>query len=291
VTVVYEDDGTDTKKTGSAFEKLASVDKVDFIIGPTWSFLGDAAAPIIERTGVPTFAPALTSEFSTPGEHIFFGSLKNSERAESIAQWMREQKIRKVALIVDDGTWGLSILPAFIEAAKSAGVEVVYQSKVQPFSSDPAEVSREVAKVQAAGADGIVMSGYQGFTTLLMKRVQEVGFSGPVLITQQFAFKVVLDGTVTLRDSDQFYVSYAGASDAFKAKYRAQYGEEPGEYADRAYDGVMLMVKALKDKSDSETLTDYLRTKTNYKGFANTYQFDAKGDIVGGDWSIKKVTN
>ena len=43
VDVVYEDDATDPKRTVAAFEKLARVDQVDFVVGPTWSFLGDAA--------------------------------------------------------------------------------------------------------------------------------------------------------------------------------------------------------------------------------------------------------
>jgi branched-chain amino acid transport system substrate-binding protein len=288
VDIVIEDDGTDAKKTVSAFEKLATVDTVDFIIGPTWSFLGDAAAPSITRTGVTTFAPALTSEYSTSGETIFFGSLKNSERASSIATWMREQNIKKVAVIVDNGSWGLSILPAFKEAAQRAGVEVVYESKVQPFSADPVEVARELAQVKARGADAILMSGYQEFTTLLMKRSQEMELNMPILITQQFAFKLVKDGTITPRPSDKFFVSYAGTSDEFASKYQAVYGEAPGEYADRAYDGVMLMVEA-QQKKGTQTLSDYVRSVTSYKGFAGTYTFDAKGDIVGGEWVIRPV--
>lgn len=278
VDVVYEDDGTDTKSTVAAFEKLASVDQVDFVVGPTWSFLGDAAQPVIERTQMPTFAPALTSEYATPGQHILFGSLKNSERRASIAEWLREQGVSKVALVVDNGTWGLSILPAFEAAARDTGVEVVHVAKVQPFAQDPALVSVEISKAKSAGAEAILMSGYEGFVTEFLTTSQEMNFRVPTLITQQFVFGLPARGALTLTDADQLYVSYAATSEAFAEKYEAVYGTAPGEYADRAYDGVMLMVeRELTGKTEA------------YKGFAGDYTFDERGDIVGGEWVIRPV--
>ena len=48
VEVIYEDDGTVPKTTVSAIESLAARG-TKFFIGPTWSFLADAAAPIFHN--------------------------------------------------------------------------------------------------------------------------------------------------------------------------------------------------------------------------------------------------
>jgi branched-chain amino acid transport system substrate-binding protein len=79
------------------------------------------------------------------------------------------------------------------------------------------------------------------------------------------------------------------SSEEFAAKYRVKYGHEPRIYADRAYDGLMLLVDGLMKKDVDESLVNYLHNKTNYKGYATTYSFDEKGDIRGGEWVVERL--
>ena len=60
----------------------------------------------------------------------------------------------------------------------------------------------------------------------------------------------------------------------------------PGNYAASAYDGVMILVDAIKNKSENESIADYLRTKTDYEGYQTEYSFDENGDIKGGEWIV-----
>jgi len=80
VKIVYEDDATDPKQTVSAIQKVINQDKVDVVVGPIWSFLVDAAAPVIDSNKIVTLSPSSSSEVVEGGsDYMFYGSYKNIE--------------------------------------------------------------------------------------------------------------------------------------------------------------------------------------------------------------------
>lgn len=288
VKVVYEDDGTDPKRTILALNKLINVDKVQAIIGPTWSFLGDAARATLDKAKLVSFAPANTSEFSNAGKYAFYGATKNIQKRSATAEWLVSQGVKRVAIIVDKSGWGLSNEEAFKLAIQDAGAEAVVIEEI-PFGQEESLMPSVFAKIRAAKADAILMTGYDQGVVLTIKRSQEMKAGLPILFATQIFNKLIESGTIHILPTDKFSYLYTEYSKEFIYKFKSEYGEEPGLYADRAYDGLMILVNGLQKKEVNQDLSEYIRSHTKYIGFAGEYVFDEKGDIKGGDWIVSKI--
>jgi branched-chain amino acid transport system substrate-binding protein len=289
VEIVYEDDGTDPKRTVSAMQKMISENKLDAIVGPTWSFLAEAGLPLSDQAKLVSYQPANTSEFvSTRSKYAFFGANKNSEREKPATTWLRDNNKKRVAIIVDKAPWGESVLLMFEKAAKAVGAEVVLEERI-PVGTEADSMPTIIAKATAAGADAILATGYEPGLVILIQKVQQQKLGLSVLLASELPQTLVKRGTVSIAPENQFYVLTTMRSDEFMKKFEAMYHEVPGNSADRAYDGLMLLVDAIEKKDKDESLADYLHKKTNYKGFATTYDFDEHGDIVGGEWVVEKL--
>jgi ABC-type branched-subunit amino acid transport system substrate-binding protein len=250
--------------------------------------LQDAATPVLVDAQLVSFSPANTSEFTTESAYSFYGATKNSEKEQPLTTWLRAHNKQRVAIIVDKSPWGESNRIPFAKAASNAGATVVMTEEL-PFGSDAENMPTALAKAVAAHADVILMTGYEEGVTVLVKRMQEQNVRVPLIIASDLPKSLIKRGLISKQPTDQLYTITTQPSDEFIEKFTAKYGFPPGNYADRAYDGLMLIVEALQKKSDTETLADYLHNKTNYRGYAIRYDFDHIGDIVGGQWIIEQL--
>jgi branched-chain amino acid transport system substrate-binding protein len=286
--VVYEDDGTEPIRTVSAINKLSDIDKVTAIIGPTWSFLSSSAADTIQNKKIVTYNPVNTSEHvENKSDYFLFGAPKNSLKQEPTKKWLEKIGAKKVAIVVEEGAWGDSHLPPFENATKEVGGEVVITEKI-PFSASGTDIQTIVTKVKQSGAQAVLFTGFDSSTAVFINKVDEIAPGLPILAATEIAKKHNQDGKINVEESDNVYVIIPSASDEFKQAFEKEYGRLPGSYADRAYDGTMMIVKAIIEKPDGADLNKYIR-EMNYEGFMGTYKFDANNDIVGGEWIVEQL--
>ena len=289
IRVVYEDDNTDPKRTVSAIDKMMSLDKPDALIGPTWSFLAEAASPNINKYKILAYEPADTSEFvGQLNPYVFFGAVKNSEKYIPTLNWLKSVNAHKVAVIVDKGAWGASHIEMFKKAIADAGAELTLIEEV-PFGSESATIPMLISKIKALGSDSVLTTGYEDGLVMIIKKAQDLKIHIPVLMATGIPEKLLADNVIGVKAEDQFYYMKTRISDEFSNKFRKVYGVAPGSYADSAYDGVMMIAEAVKNKAKDETLAEYFRNKINYTGYQTTYAFDSKGDIKGGDWVVERL--
>jgi branched-chain amino acid transport system substrate-binding protein len=290
VKVVYEDDATDPKQTISAVNKLILTEKPDALVGPIWSFLIDAALPVINQNKIVTFVPSASSEVvNGKSPYIFYGTYKNIEEAGPLAIFLKEKNLKNVAIIVSNDTWGESQVKGFEKAVELAGGKVIMQEKIS-YGSDKDVMPTIVAKLIKANPDAVLWTGYDEAATILTKKLQEQNFTKPVVAAASIMKGLVNRGVITPRATDQFYTINIPMDSGFRAKYIAKYNQEPGISADSAYDGLMMLVKGIQAGKTSDNLANYLRDGFAYKGFLGNYDFDASGDIVGGNWVINRLT-
>jgi branched-chain amino acid transport system substrate-binding protein len=289
VRVIYEDDSTDSKRTISAVNKLILVDKVQAIIGPAWGFLLDSAASIIDKNQVVSYSPANTSEFvAARSPYIFFGGVKNSHMLAPTVKWLGQVKSKRVAIIVDKSGWGDSILSMFSDATKNVGAEVVLIEEI-PFGAEKDSMSVILAKIQSLNVDTILWTEHEEATAIVLKKIQDLKLKINFLTANTVAERLSKNGTIFINPNDQMYFLKTVASGQFSEKFYKKYGEYPGSYSDSAYDGLMIIVEAIRNKKEGQTAADYLKNDTNYKGFQTNYQFDESGDIKGGEWVVEKL--
>ena len=289
VKIIYEDDATDPKQTVSAVNKLLAVEKPDALVGPIWSFLIDAALPVINQNKIVTFVPSSSSEVvNGTSSYIFYGTYKNIEEAGPVATFLKDNKVKTVAVIVSNDAWGNSSEVAFSKAAEMAGAKVVMLDKIS-FGSDKDVMPTIVAKLIKLNPDAVLWTAYDEGSTIFAKKLQEQNYNKPMIAAASIMRGLINRGVITPQAKDRWYSINVSMDPAFRAKYIATYKQEPGISADSAYDGVKILVKGIQAGKTGIELSNYLRDGFTYKGYLGTYDFDSKGDIVGGLWTIDRL--
>jgi ABC-type branched-subunit amino acid transport system substrate-binding protein len=286
--VVYVDDGSESAQTVSAVAQLADVYQVEALVGPTWSFLAAAAADTISDRKVVAYSPANTSEHVTSTSSYFlFGAPKNSLKANPSANWLRDVGATRVAIVVDDGAWGESHVQPFTQAVQEAGATLVHVERV-PMSVSGADMQTLLAKLATLDVDAVLYTGLDQATALIVTKKQALGADFALLAATEILRKQAEEGVVSITADDDVYLMRPETSKHFEEAYAAHYNEYPGPYADRAYDGTMLLARSILSKPADVSLNDYVRSNT-YEGYMGTYSFDENNDLVGGAWVIEQM--
>jgi len=286
--VVYEDDGTEPAKTISAIKKLKEFDKVDAIIGPTWSFLSSAAADTIQTNKIVSYNPANTSEHvEAQSDYFLFGATKNSLKEKPTEEWLKTIGAKKVAIVLEQGSWGDSHIKPFENAIKSSGGELVLTERIA-FGATGNDIQTIISKVVASGADAVLFTGFDESTALMTNKKKDMGAKFAILEASGIAKKHNEDGKINVEPEDNVFILIPKASEEFQQAFEKEYGRLPGSYADSAYDGTMMIAKALSEKPKDADLNQYIR-QMNYEGYMGTYVFDSNNDIEGGEWIVEQL--
>lgn len=294
VEIYYQDDKTDPKQTVSAIQYLVTTIKPQTLVGPIWSFLDEAAVPVIAANKLVSYAPADTSEFvSGKSLYNFRGAPLNALLEEPLTEWLKANHKTRAALITSKDGWGVSVHKPFEEAARAAGAAVVVDETIQSFSPDAATIAATImTKIRAAHADVILWTGYEPDGVTIAKKREELGLNGVSLIDAGTILKTLASrNAITKKEAGNSYFIAVPTSEAFIAKFKAKYGEEPNSYADRAYDGLMILVDAIQHAptGDGDSIALYMHDHTHYQGYGGLYEFNENGDVKGGGWVIRPV--
>jgi len=166
VEIIEYDDRTNPGETIKAVERLATQDKVDFIIAPYGTGLNLAAAPVFAKYGYPQITttavtdkiPELTKRYS----NIFFTLGSTTAFAQSVADILvklhKEGKIgNKVAMVNVADAFGIELAESARPIFKKAGLEIVYD-KSYPLGTQ--DLSPVVKGAKAANPDAFVAFSY-----------------------------------------------------------------------------------------------------------------------------------
>ncbi len=216
-----------------------------------------------------------------------FGAPKNSLKEGPAIEWLKKIGAKKVAIVLEQGAWGDSHIKPFEKAISSVGATLVITERI-PYGASGQDIQTIVSKTISAGAEAILFTGFDASTAVTINKVQELRPGLPFLAATEIAKKHDEDGKINVATKDNVYVVIPGASQKFREDFKNEYGRYPGSYADRAYDGTMMLVQAMQKKSSSDDLNKYIRGM-NYKGYVGTYSFDENNDLVGGEWVVEQL--
>lgn len=287
VNIDYFDDATDPKQVATGIQYMKSKN-IDVVFGPIWSYLGDTALGVVGGSNITLLAPSMTSEVvqkSSP--QILFGQVKNTTKLPSVVKWMRDNNIKKPAIIVNQISWGTVHADIFAEAVKSVGGVVVLNDQVG-FGKEKEVLPALILKAKSLGADAVMWSGSNDGEVVIINEMTKLSMSIPFFADEEIMSAFNL-GLISRDASVDVYTFKKEMDPEYVLKYKAEYGKEPFHYSDASYDMLMAVVKVLED-NDSGTIKERLND-LNYEGYAGTYKFDANGDISGGQWETVKVTN
>lgn len=181
--LVEYDDKTNGEEAIKNIQRLATVDKVDFIVAPYSTGLNIAAAPMIARHGYPHIATTAATDgvakFAEQWPNSFWMLGTSKQLGDGIVATLAKMKDKgeignKVALVNVADAFGLELVAAAKPALASAGFEIVYETSYPLGTQDLAPV---ISSAKAASPDAFVAFSYPGDTFALTEQAQVQGLN------------------------------------------------------------------------------------------------------------------
>ena len=269
IELIVEDSPCDPPKAVTAFKKLAEVDKVDYIIGPSCSFENMAVAPIAEDMKIPVIALGAQEELANVGAFTIPFSALPSDQGEKLADYLTAQGYRKAGAIYFSGPYTKQIAEGLKKGFLENNGEFMLNEELSDFSKTD---FRDVAlKAMDKGIDAVYIEPF-GQEATVIRQFTELGYKGKIVFGENGYRKDVAE--IPAAES-LVVVTYQaltnGKYDEFHTSFVKEYGE-PGQpfNAAMAYDAVKLIYQ-LKD-IPKEQLKETIISNGN-SGASGTLQY------------------
>lgn len=277
-TVVREDDQLKPEVGQQSVRKLIDRDKVDAIVGMSFSNVLMGSIPRLVESGVVTIA---TNAGPSPiagancKANIFSMAWQNDGAAEAMGKFAQDRGIKRVYLMAPNYQAGKDMLAGFKRFYKGRIADEVYTQVNQP------DYSAEIAQLQASGADAVFVFYPGGMGINFVKQFNQAGLSGKLPMYSVFT----VDGTTLLSLRDAAVGVVGGAMyDAsldnpenrkFVSAFEARFKRTPSLYAAAGYDAANALDVAFKKAGgDTAKLASSLKAAdSEFKSVRGPFRF------------------
>lgn len=187
IEVIEYDDRSSTEELVRAVQRLATEDKVDFILPPWSTGYNLAAAPLFDRYGYPHLAATSVTdkapEFAKRWKKSFWLLGGGHDYTAALAKLLVDAADKgtinkKVAMISIADGFGIDLVNAARPSFAEAGLEIVYD-KTYPVGTT--DFTPMINEAKASGADSFVAFSYPPETFALTQQAQVADFNPKVL--------------------------------------------------------------------------------------------------------------
>jgi branched-chain amino acid transport system substrate-binding protein len=248
-TVLKEDDQLKPEIGQQAVRKFIDKDKVDAIVGLSFSNVLMGSLPRLAESGVVAIAtnagPSPIAGASCK-PNVFSVAWQNDGAAEAMGKLAQDKGVKRVYLMAPNYQAGKDMITGFKRFFKGTVVDEVYTQVNQP------DYSAELAQLQSAKPDAVFAFYPGGMGVNFVKQMNQAGLLPKLPLYSVFT----VDGTTlpSLRDAAAGTISGAmwdAALDTpdnrkFVAAFEAKYKRTPSEYAATGFDAANLLDVALR---------------------------------------------
>ncbi len=242
----WEDSQSDPKQSVPIAQKFVADETIIAELGDFTSPASMAASATYQQAGLVQFGfTNSNAAFTTGGDKMWTTSLTQAYYQTQAAKLVAAEH-QKISLVYLQSDWGKTSYDAFKAEADKLGLEIVYESPIQPDSEDYRPV---LIKARDAQPDAVVHLGYGPDGARVVRQLRELGFTGQFYggqNTPQFleAAGDAAEGTII---NENFLI---GNDDpritAFNSKFEAEYGHSPSTFSAYAYDAVNILAEAAR---------------------------------------------
>ena len=254
IELIVEDEPSGSSKAAiQSYYKLTRMDKVDFILGPSWQDEVEALAPISEKDGKVLITMSYARKLP---KNVFSYQVDADIVADKIAEDL-SKKYKKIAVLSSQQAWEKQVGTRVVKAFKG---KVLFHTEPLPDTTD---VKSIIAKLKGLPLEAIFISSYELFSQYT-KELVRLKINLPVYGAE--LDKDVINSAGKAAEGVVF-LGPSYPSDDFISKFRERFKEHPDNPASRAYDAMKLLAKAIEESGESTTQVNaYLQNITEFKG-------------------------
>ncbi len=175
VKIVSYNDQSKTSTAATQYNQLITQKKVNVLMADFGSVLTSVAVPIAQEHHMVLFDPTGTggSLFSSKNKDIVLTSLPTSSIwPTSLAQYLIDSKIKKVAVLYDANDFTASQAATLKKKLNAAGIKPVYYKSIP---TDTNSYSSLIRAIKATGPDAVMEFGYDTNDIAFLKNLQSSG--------------------------------------------------------------------------------------------------------------------
>ena len=309
--LVSYDDGGDAEKARTFAKRLLEQDRVDAIVGGSTTGATMAAVPLVEAAQTPFISLAGAVVIVEPTKKWVFKTPHTDRMAcEKIFADMQGRKLSKLALISGAGGFDKSMRGECLKVAPKYGIEVIAD---ETYGASDNDMTAQLTKIRASGAQAVLNAGFGQGPAIVTRNYRQVGLTLPLYQSHGVASMeyVKLSGPaaegVRLPAAALLVPDLLAANDpqkavvtAYKRDYEARFKSDVSTFGGHAYDGLMLIVDAIKraGSTDKAKVRDALEATKGYVGTAGVVNMSATDhmgldlsafvmlEVKGGTWSL-----
>lgn len=267
VKLIVEDDKGDPAEGAAVFSKLIEQDKVVAIVGGITSRVALAGAPIAQAAKVPMVTPTATNEKVTQvGDYIFRSCFIDPFQGSVMAKFaVQDLGILNAGGIFDLGNdYSKGLAETFSASLTSLGGQVLAS---EGYPSGATDFKAQLTKIVQAKPEAVYIPAYYNDVGLIAKQIRELGYEGKLLGCDGWDSSELVNIGGTAVDGG-FFTNHYSKDDTrpvvqdIVRKYSAKYGAPPDALAVLAYDGMNILLDAVKraGKTNNEAIRDALKT-------------------------------
>lgn len=277
---IYEDDQRKPDVGKTAAEKLTRSEKVDFVIGPSYSNVMMAVHTPVVRSGTillsPNPAPADLAGKSC-NKNYFAVPFQNDQPSEALGLYLNGKGVERVFVIAPNYQAGKDVVDGFKRTFKGKIEAEVYTSLEQnDFSAEMTEIRSRAPQAVLAFMPG-------GLGVQFVKQYDLAGLKSQAALYTIFTVfnGVSLDAIGAAAEGvysvDQWtYDLDNPANRQFIEAYKAKYGVLPSNFAAMAYDAVRLIdgaIRAAGGVEDKDAVRAAIR-KASFQSVRGDFAFN-----------------
>jgi branched-chain amino acid transport system substrate-binding protein len=266
IEVITEDTKSTNQGVVSAASKLINVDKVSYLLGPTWSDSYQGALPLSDSYNTIFLIPSATvTTIHTDKQffkNVFSTYYRTDLQGKNYLKLAGKENIKSLYVLVQNDPYYEDFASYIVKRAEELGAKIVY-NKVPAHTVD---FRTKLIDIKNQKPD-MVLVGFgsdQEYHALYQQRkelgLDTIPFYNSELIAEfgpNPEYKELLKNT--------YYVGFEPIPDVFTKKYRERFNVDPVFAASIAYDSVYILKNAIEH---TDGTTDAVRV------YLETHQFD-----------------
>lgn len=263
VQLIFEDSATSTSQGVKAFQKLASVDKVDAIVGDVWGYLTQPLIPLAEQMKVLTVSPGVSGG---PCREYFWGASANIDNLDSVyGDFLKKfPAITQIGgMFFDDADWGNRIRAGLLKALKNESRTLVAEELSSELNPDFRAI---FTRILAKNPQAIFVAHEPMVST---KTMRERSYKG-MIVQSNAVFEALLRNEKNLKDLEGVYFADVNPNQEFHDKFEKRFGHKIMLEPQTSYEIIRSLVKAYK--IDPKNLKEAIK-KVEYNGVAGKINY------------------
>lgn len=311
--ITYDDSGS-AEKARTFAKRLIEQDKVDAIIGGTLTGTTMAVVPLVEQAEVPFISLAGAIVIVEPVKKWVFKTPHTDRIAcEKIFTDIQERKLTKVALISGTGGYEKSVRAECLKVSDAYGIDIIAD---ESYGSSDVDMTAQLTKIKnTPGLQAVINVSFGQGAAIVTKNYHQIALNVPLYQTHSVASKKYIELSGPAAEGVRLPAAALLVADilpdsnpqkpvviAYKNEYEAKYKSAVSTFGGHAYDGLMILIEAIKRASgtDKNNVRDEIEKTRNYigtSGIVNMSSTDHVGldlssfqmlEVRNGDWLLVK---